>query len=202
MKYARVANVLLRIFFLGTCCVVLSGCNIISSNVNSPEDILSAVYGDYLYVDQNGSCFSLCWPDNTEFGLCNLDMTAKHANIDSKCFLLSSDKDEYSVGETPVLTLFAKTDGEFCWEYNIEQQIDGKWYWLNSLSGWPATLCEIQAGDTLQIEVNPICGGLDDDRYQLEAGVYRIVVPMRINNVDDNDDQREIVYVSCKIAIK
>lgn len=168
----------------------------------APEAILSEVYGEHLWVDEEGNYNSLLWPDNTELGVCNLDMTEKHAVLDRSHFSLTSDKAVYSPGESPILTLTAHTSGGFGWEYDIEQEIGGRWYWLNSMAGWEATLRTMEPGDQIEIEVNPRCGWYQDGipQYQLVPGIYRIVVPVMI--ATEQPDEYERAYVGCDILIQ
>lgn len=175
---------------------------IIKAQEASAKDILSAVYGEHFWVDEAGNYNSLMWPDNTELGVCNLDLTEKHAVLDTVHFSLTSDKAVYNQGEAPVLTLTAHTSGGFGWEYDIEQEIDGRWYWLNSMAGWEATLRTMEPGDQIEIEVNPKCGWYLDGipQYQLTPGSYRIVVPVMIEA--EQPDEYERAYVACDILIR
>lgn len=170
--------------------------------VGTPEAILSEVYGEHFWVDEEGNYNSLLWPDNTELGVCNLDMTEKHAVLDRSHFSLTSDKAVYSPGESPVLTLTAHTSGGFGWEYDIEQEIGGRWYWLNSMAGWEATVRTMEPGDQIEIEVNPRCGWYQDGipQYQLASGAYRIVVQVMIET--DQPEEYDRAYVACDILIQ
>ena len=107
------------------------GCEIQQKAPASPSEILRNVYGDYFYEDLNGHYFSLGWPVVIDIGANNLDMTEKHGDIKSDDFKLSCDEPYYNYGETILLSLSAQARGFFCWEYNIEQNINGRWYLLN-----------------------------------------------------------------------
>ena len=175
-------------------------CMVVSTK--TPEAILAEVYGEHFWVDEEGNYNSLLWPDNSELGVCNLDMTEKHAVLDTKHFSLTSDKTVYGPGESPILALTAYTSGGLGWEYDIEQEIDGHWYWLNSMAGWEATLRIMEPGDQMEIEVNTRCGWYQDGipQYQLTPGEYRIVVPVLIETALPEVYDR--AYVACDIQIR